>query len=152
MKTSTVTIRLPIEKIEKVQQMAKVRGCTVAEILREPIERWLDGAQEPGTGNEAVLQKLAEIEATITGSQKEQAGILIAALGNTAGARYLGNLCAIYADDIISYLATNMPLDDKTKAMRDAKRQADEDAYANACIKEAIDSQNKLAVARRPSP
>jgi hypothetical protein len=57
-----------------------------------------------------------------------------------AGARYLGNLCAIYADDIISYLATQKPLDDKTKALRDAQRQADEDAYANVCIKTAIDS------------
>jgi hypothetical protein len=139
MKTSTVTIRLPIEKIEQMQKMAKVRGCTVAELLREPIERWLGGAPEPGTGNEAVLQKLAEIEEAIARSQKEQASLLMATLANAASARYLGSLCANYEDDIISYLGTQKPLDDKTKALRDAKRQADEEAYSSACIKRALE-------------
>jgi predicted DNA-binding protein len=139
MKTGTITIRLPIEKIEQMQKMAKVRGCTVAELLREPIERWLDGAPAPGTDNEAVLEKLAEIEEAIAKAQKEQASVLMATLTNAAGARYLGSVCANYEDDIISYLGTQQPLDDKTKALRDGKRQADEDAYANAAIKSALE-------------
>jgi hypothetical protein len=139
MKTGTVTIRIPIEKIEKMQKMAKARGCTVAELLREPISEWLDGEPAGGARKDEIVRRLEELEARLMAAQKEQEPVLIAALGNTAGARYLSNLCAIYADDIISYLATQKPLDDKTKALRDAKRQADEDAYSNECIKEVLD-------------
>jgi hypothetical protein len=38
------------------------------------------------------MHKLTAIEESIAQSQKESAAVLIAALGNTAGARYLANL------------------------------------------------------------
>jgi hypothetical protein len=84
------------------------------------------------------MDRLSAIEESLSRSRKEAAAVLVATLGNTAGARYLSNLCALYADDVISYLRSGKPLDEKTNAQSDAKRQADEDLYANECIQQAL--------------
>jgi hypothetical protein len=122
--------------------MAEAKGCPVTELLREPIENWLDGVSKPGDESAAILQKLEQLEQTIAESRKEQGAVLISALASSAGARYLSNLCAIYCDEIISYLSTQKPLDGKTKALREEQRAADEDVYASMCIEAAKERAN----------
>jgi hypothetical protein len=115
--------------IEKIHKLAK-----------EMLSAGIAGSKSGADASAQLLARIDQLETNLTRTQKEMAPVLLAALGNTAGARYLGNLCALYADDIISYLATQKPLDDKTKALRDAQRQADEDAYCNDCIREALET------------
>lgn len=43
MKTGTVTIRLPEEKIEQLQEMAKAKGCSLSEFVREQVLAQIDG-------------------------------------------------------------------------------------------------------------
>jgi hypothetical protein len=143
MKTGTVTIRLPVERVEKIKKMAEAKGCAVTELLKEPIENWLDGVSEPSADSVAIMQKLEQLEQTIAETRKEQGAVLIASLASSAGARYLSNLCALYADDVISYLSTQKPLDEKTKALREEQRAADEDVYANICIEAAKERANQ---------
>jgi hypothetical protein len=142
MKTQVLAVRLPEEQTETLQKMADSRGLKVSDLVKDMITEALSDAKSGSGSNADVMARLEQLEASLTSSQKQMGAILIAALGNTAGARYLGNLCAIYADDIISYLATSKPLDDRTKAQRDEKRQADEDAYANECIKQALEGSS----------
>ncbi len=112
----------------------------MSDLVREPIEQWLEGKPAPAAKNDdALAKRIAELEAQVAGGQKRAEAILKAALGNTAGARYLANLAVAYCDDVISYLATNKPLDDRSKALRDAQRQAYEDAIAAGCIKEVLE-------------
>lgn len=143
MKTGTVTIRLPVERVEKIRKMAEAKGCAVSELLKEPIENWLDGVAKPDSESAALMQKLEQLEQTVAETRKEQGAVLIAALASSAGARYLSNLCALYADEVISYLSTQKPLDEKTKALREEQRAADEDVYANMCIEAAKERANQ---------
>jgi hypothetical protein len=142
MKTQVLAVRLPQDQFDTLQKMADSRGLKISELAKEMLSAGIAGSKSGSDASANLLARIDQLEDNLTRAQKEMAPILIAALGNTAGARYLGNLCALYADDIISYLATQKPLDDETKALRDAKRQADEDAYANACIKEALEGGN----------
>lgn len=141
MKTQVLAVRLPQGQFDTLQKMADSRGLKISELAKEMLSAGIAGRQGGSDPSAQLLARIDQLEDSLTRTQKETAPILIAALGNTAGARYLGNLCALYADDIISYLATQKPLDDKTKALRDAQRQADEDACANECIKQAVQTQ-----------
>ena len=61
MKTGTVTIRLPIDKIERLKGLAEKRGCSLSELLREPISTWLDLEAIGGGASEEVIAELRKL-------------------------------------------------------------------------------------------
>ena len=122
MKTGTVTIRLPEEKIEQFKQMAKVNGMTLAEFVREQalaqIESKADSSGE-------VLKRIEEMEQNLSAAQKTAAGLLIAILSNTVGARYHASLATTYADDIITVMQTGNVLSQGEVEKRQVKRETE---------------------------
>jgi len=75
MKTGTVTIRLPEEKIEQFKQMAKVKGMTLAEFVREQA---LAQVESKGDSSGEVLKRIEEMEANLSDAQKAAAEFLTA--------------------------------------------------------------------------
>lgn len=124
MKTGTVTIRLPEEKIEKFKEMAKKKGMTLAEFVREQalaqIESKADGSGE-------VLKRIEELETKLSDAQKVAVDLLVAILSNTVGARYHASLATTYADDIITVMQTGNVLSqgelEKRQVMRETEAQ-----------------------------
>ena len=122
MKTGTVTIRLPEEKIEQFKQMAKVKGMTLAEFVREQalvqIESKADGSGE-------VLKRIEELETKLSGAQKVVADLLVVILRNIVGARYHASLATTYADDIITVMQTGNVLSQGEVEQRQVLRETE---------------------------
>jgi predicted DNA-binding protein len=143
MKTGTVTIRLPEEKIEQFKQMAKVKGMTLAEFVREQalaqIERQNDGGAE-------VLKRIEEMEQNLSDAQKAAADLLVAVLRNTVGTRYHASLATTYADDMITMMQTGNVLSKDEVERRQAVREKEALRIEEAVIAQA------LAVSKKSKP
>ena len=103
MKTATVTIRLPVEKIEQFTEMAKAQGCTLSEFVREQA---LAQVESKASGNLELSKRLEEMAAALMEEHRTAADLLVAILRNTVGARYHASLATTYADDIITVMQT----------------------------------------------
>jgi predicted DNA-binding protein len=134
-KTGTVTIRLPLEQIEQLQQMAKVKGCTLSELVREYI-------QEAGNSSE-VLKRLQEVETNLSGAQQAMADVLVLILTNVVGARYHASLATTYADDIITVMQTGNVLSEKEVERRQDVREKEAQRIENAVIALALGAKGK---------
>ena len=138
MKTGTVTIRLPEDKIERLKAIAEKRKCSVTELLREPISTWLDLGAIGGSDNQEVLEALGKLESNVLGTQQSIADLLIATLRTAIGARYMANKAAENTDEVVSYMASNKPLDPKVKTEWQAMRDQECEQIAQQWIARAL--------------
>lgn len=134
MKTGTVTIRLPEEKIEQFKQMAKVKGMTLAEFVREQA---LAQVESKGDGSDEVLKRIEEMEANLSDAQRAAAELLVSILRNTVGARYHASLATTYADDIITVMQTGNVLSQGEVEQRQALREMEALRIEEAVIAQA---------------
>jgi|GEM_PF-6802252 predicted DNA-binding protein len=138
MKTGTVTIRLPEEKIEQFKQMAKVKGMTLAEFVREQA---LTQIESKADGSPEVLKRIEELETNLAGAQKVVADLLVAILRNTVGARYHASLATTYADDMITMMQTGNVLSEGEVERRRAVREAEAQRIETATVAQALGSK-----------
>ncbi|MCC7531197.1 MAG: hypothetical protein IT342_22005 [Candidatus Melainabacteria bacterium] len=122
MKTGTVTIRLPKEKIEQFKQMAKVKGMTLAEFVREQA---VAQVESKGDGSSEVLKRIEELETNLSDAQKAAADLLVVVLRNAVGARYHATLATTYADDIITVMQTGNVLSQGEVEQRQVLRETE---------------------------
>ncbi|MBZ0295808.1 MAG: hypothetical protein K8L99_24835 [Anaerolineae bacterium] len=146
MKTGTVTIRLPMDKIERLQEISKQRECSVTELLREPISTWLDLGAIGGGDNQEVLEALGKLESNVLGAQQSIAELVITTLRTAIGARYMANKAAENTDEVVSFMSSNKPLDPKVKAEWQALRDQECEQMAQQWIAMA------LGIYDRPEP
>lgn len=142
MKTATVTIRLPVEKIEQFTLMAKAQGCTLSEFVREKALAQVEGK---GNGNPEVLKRLEEVAAALAEEQKTASELLVAILRNTVGARYHASLATTYADDIITVMQTGNVLNVGEVENRQAIREKEALRIEEAVIAQVLNSKTKAA-------
>lgn len=138
MKTGTVTIRLPQDKIDRLKAIAEKRKCSVTELLREPISTWLDLGAIGGGNNQEVLEALGKLEGNILGTQQSLGDLVIATLRTAIGARYMANKAAENTDEVVSYMSANKPLDPKTKTEWQATRDQECEQIAQQWIAMAL--------------
>ncbi|MBZ0187962.1 MAG: ribbon-helix-helix domain-containing protein [Candidatus Obscuribacterales bacterium] len=143
MKTGTVTIRLPMDKIERLQKMAKQRECSVTELLREPISIWLDLGAIGGGNNQEVLEALSKLESNVLGAQQSIAELVITTLRTAIGARYMADKAATNTDEVVSYMSANKPLDPKVKVEWQAMRDQECEQIAQQWIAMALGMQQQ---------
>ncbi len=126
MKTGTVTIRLSLEQIEQFKQMAKVKGMTLAEFVREQALAQIE-SKGNGSGSGEVLKRIEEMETNLSDAQKAAVNLLVAILSNVVGARYHATLATTYADDIITVMQTGNVLSqgevEKRQVLRETEAQ-----------------------------
>jgi len=139
MKTATVTIRLPVEKIEQFTEMAKAQGCTLSEFVREQALAQVEGK---GSGNPEVLKRLEEMAAALTDEQKTATELLVAILRNTVGARYHASLATTYADDIITVMQTGNVLSVGEVENRQALREKEALRIEEAVIAQVLSKKS----------
>ena len=138
MKTGTVTIRLPQDKIDRLKAIAEKRKCSVTELLREPISTWLDLGAIGGGDNQEVLEALGKLESNVLGTQQSLGDLVIATLRTAIGARYMANKAAENTDEVVSYMSANKPLDPKTKTKWQAMRDQECEQIAQQWIAMAL--------------
>lgn len=138
MKTGTVSIRLPQDKIDRLQELAAKQNCSVSELLRKPIITWLDLGAIGAAGNEDVLKRLQELETNVLGAQTSIADLVIATLRTAVGARYMANKAVENTDEVVSYMSANKPLNPKTKAEWQAMRDQECEEIAQQWIAMAL--------------
>ena len=122
MKTGTVTIRLTLEQIEQFKQMAKVKGMTLAEFVREQA---VAQVESKGDGSSEVLKRIEELETNLSDAQKAAADLLVVVLRNTVGTRYHATLATTYADDIITVMQTGNVLSQGEVEQRQVLRETE---------------------------
>lgn len=140
MKTGTVTIRLPEEKIEQFKQMAKVKGMTLAEFVREQA---LAQVESKSDGSSEVLKRIEELEANLSDAQKAAADLLVAVLRNVVGTRYHATLATTYADDIITVMQTGNVLSQGEVEQRQALRETEALRIEELTVAQALSSKPK---------
>lgn len=143
MKTGTVTVRLPDEKIEKLQEMAKAQGCTLSDLVRKQILNSLEPSMTADGGSPELLKRLQEMETNLTGAQQAMADILVLILTNAVGTRYHASLATTYADDIITMMQTGNVLSEKESERRQAVREKEAQRIENAVITNVLGMSKK---------
>ncbi len=138
MKTSPVTVRLPDEKIEQLQEMAKAQGCTLSDLVRKQILNSLETSFPVSGGSPDLEKRLQEMETNLTGAQQAMAEILVLVLTNAVGARYHASLATTYADDIITVMQTGNVLSEKEVDRRQGVREKEAQRIENAVIAQAL--------------
>lgn len=138
MKTGTVTIRLPIDKIERLKGLAEKRGCSLSELLREPISTWLDLEAIGGGASEEVIAELRKLMESTTAAHIALTELATATLRMAAGARVMANKAAENTDEVVSYMSSNEPLSQKTKRKWQEQRDAESNRIADHWITMAL--------------
>lgn len=140
MKTGTVTIRLPEEAIEQLQEKAKEKGCSLSDLLRQQI---LSGLNSQSGGGDRIIQRLEEMEKNLSEKQQSAAALSIAILRNTVGARYHASLATTYADDMITMMQTGNVLSEGEADRRQAVREKEAQRIEELTVAQAINSKPK---------
>lgn len=137
MKTGTVTIRLPEEKIAQLQEMARAQGCTQSDLVRNLL---LASLKNPGIagGSSELMARLQEMEAKLIGMQQAVAEILVPILKNVVGTRYHASLATTYADDIITVMQTGNVLSEQEVERRQGVREKEAQRIEEAVIAQAL--------------
>lgn len=143
MKTGTVTVRLPEEKIEQLQEMAKAQGCTVSDLVRTGILNNLGSPGGASGSDPELVTRLNELENKLIGAQQAMAEILVPILANVVGARYHASLATTYADDIITVMQTGNVLSEKEVERRQAAREKEALRIEEAVIAQALGTKAK---------
>ncbi|MBX9686210.1 MAG: ribbon-helix-helix domain-containing protein [Candidatus Obscuribacterales bacterium] len=142
MKTGTVTVRLPKEKIEQLQEMAKAKGATLSEFVREQILSSLDGQGSNNSGAD-LKKQLSDMEANLSSAQQAMAETLLLILTNAVGTRYHASLATTYADDIITVMQTGNILSEKEVERRRVVREKEAQRIEDAVIEGVLGSKAK---------
>ncbi len=145
MKTGTVTVRLPEEKIDQLQEVAKAQGCTVSDLVRNKILNSLESKSESSGSDAELMNRLNEMEKNLIGAQQAIAEILVPILANVAGARYHASLATTYADDIITVMQTGNVLSEKEVERRQAVREKEAQRIEGAAVVQALRAKEKGA-------
>lgn len=143
MKTGTVTVRLPDDKIEQLQEMAKAQGCTLSELVRKQILTGLDACNSADGGSPGLMKRLQEMETNLIGAQQAMAEILVPVLTNVVGARYHASLATTYADDIITVMQTGNVLSEKEVGRRQSVREKEAQRIEESVIAQVLGKQIK---------
>lgn len=143
MKTGTVTVRLPAEKIEKLQEMAKAQGCSLSDLVRNQILNSLEVSSTANNGIPELMKRLQEMETNLIGAQQAMAEILVPILANVVGARYHASLATTYADDIITVMQTGNVLSEKEVERRQDVREKEAQRLEKAVLEQALSSREK---------
>lgn len=143
MKTGTVTVRLPDEKIERLQQMAKAQGCTLSDLVRKQILNSLEMSATADGSNPELLNRLQEVETNLIGAQQAMAEILVLILTNAVGTRYHASLATTYADDIITVMQTGNVLSEKEVERRQGVREKEARRIEDAVIAQVLGARKK---------
>jgi predicted DNA-binding protein len=142
-KTGTVTIRLPEEKIAELQEMAKAKGCTLSELVREQV---LAKMEDDGKSGVELSKRVEEVAETIINEQRVYIDLLITILRNTVGARYHASLATTYADDMITMMQTGNVLSEGEAERRQAVREKEALRIEEATVAQALSSKTKRRV------
>lgn len=143
MKTGTVTVRLPDEKIEQLQEMAKAQGCTLSELVRKQILNSLEASPAASGGSPELEKRLQEMETNLIGAQQAMAEILVPILANAVGARYHASLATTYSDDIITVMQTGNVLSEKEVERRQEVREKEAQRIEKAVIAEVLKGKGR---------
>lgn len=123
MKTGTITIRLPIDKIERLKELAEKRGCSMAELLREPISTWLDLEAIGTGGNEEVLKQLEELKAFVSGNQQRMDTLIMGALAAIKSTRFYAAKACTFGDEMSVFIKDGTKLTEDQLNERAAERE-----------------------------
>lgn len=140
MKTGTITIRLPIDKIERLKELAEKRGCSMAELLREPISTWLDLKAIGTGGNDEVLKQLEELKAVVGGSQQAVVDVLMGVMAGIASTRYYAATAATFGDEMSVFIKDGTKLTEEQRNLRAAEREQIALMNETRLIQEMIES------------
>lgn len=143
MKTGTVTVRLPIEAIDRLQKLAKAQGCSLSDLLKKKIMSNLETNKEDTESNSDMLKRLQEMEANLIGAQQAMAEILVPILTNAVGARYHASLATTYADDMITVMQTGNVLSEQEVERRQAVREKEATKLEQAVLALALGKSKK---------
>lgn len=143
MKTGTVTVRLPDEKIEQLQEMAKAQGSTLSDLVRKQILNSLESSNTANGSSPELLKRLQEMETNLAGAQQAMADVLVLILTNVVGARYHASLATTYADDIITVMQTGNVLSEKEVERRQGVREKEAQRIEDAVIALALGAKGK---------
>jgi predicted DNA-binding protein len=140
MKTGTVTIRLTLEQIEQFKQMAKVKGMTLAEFVREQALAQIESKAE---GSGELLKRIEEMETNLSDAQKAAAELLVAVLRNVVGTRYHATLATTYADDIITVMQTGNVLSQGEAEQRQVLRETEAQRIETETVAQVLGVKDK---------
>ena len=110
MKTGTITIRLPEDKIQRLKELAKKQNISVTELLREPITTWLDLGAIGQSSNEEVLERIEKLDTNIQGALMAHADLGVNILKAALGARIYACKAAENGDEVVSFMAREKAL------------------------------------------
>lgn len=142
MKTGTITIRLPEDKIERLKKLAEKRGCSVSELLREPVCTWLDLEAIGAGSNDEVLKQLEELKALVGGSQS----LLMGVLAGITSTRYYAAMACTFGDEMSVFIKDGTKLTEDQKNQRAAGREQQALMNESMLIKEVIESQQQSPI------
>lgn len=140
MKTGTVTIRLTLEQIEQFKQMAKVKGVTLAEFVREQALAQIESKAE---GSGELLKRIEEMETNLSDAQKAAAELLVSVLRNVVGTRYHATLATTYADDIITVMQTGNVLSQGEAEQRQVLRETEAQRIETETVAQVLGAKDK---------
>lgn len=143
MKTGTVTVRLPIEAIEQLQEAAKVQRCSLSDLLKKKILSSLETNKERTESSADLVKQLHEMETNLIAAQQAMAEILLPILTNVVGARYHASLATTYADDMITVMQTGNVLSEKEVVRRQNVREAEARRIEVATVAQVLGSKAK---------
>lgn len=138
MKTEVIGVRLPVEQVAKLQKMASSRGMKLSDLVREMVNQGMEGAK---SGEDTIMQLLArmkQLEENLEAGQTWLADVVITQMRAVAAARYLAQIAAENSDEVISYLANQMPLDPKIKEQWQKLRENEQDRQGQDWIDMAL--------------
>lgn len=138
MKTEVIGVRLPVEQVAKLQKMASSRGMKLSDLVREMVNQGMEGAK---SGEDTIMQLLArmkQLEENLEAGQTWLADVVITQMRAVAAARYLAQIAAENSDEVISYLANQMPLDPKIKEQWQKLREKEQDRQGQDWIDMAL--------------
>jgi len=128
MATSTITIRLPEETIEKLQRVAKSEGKSASVLGRDMIVAALEGA---------VAKRGANQDALVIEYLQGFGGVLMALTHETVAARFFAEMATNYATDMESLLRERKVMDAEAKA--ELMKQ-----FQDAAVKAAQETWNRV--------
>lgn len=128
MATSTITIRLPEETIEKLQRLAKSEGKSLSVLGRDMIIAALDGPAAERSANQ---------DALVIEYLQGFGGVLMALTHETVAARFFAEMATNYATDMESLLRERKVMDAEAKAL--LMKQ-----FQDAALKAAQDTWNRV--------
>ena len=116
-KTITVVTKVEQQVYERLVKLAAAQKKSVAELVRELIEKELAGSVQGASVGmpEAIVERLDALEQQMAFHHNALGELLIKAVRAGAGARYFARLATSYGQDIAGYMSNQKPLEAQTK-------------------------------------